>query len=257
MFVTASPPRVFTRDDGRDRVAIAFWNGVLSAVAALLIGFVAAVIAGIVLVLAVHGITGHMPSANPGHPLAASIGVIFYVAGGAFAWWRLRATGRNLLRKPSGREIRVILIGVGALILIRVGLVVQLVVTHQTKHIQAGFEHFDVVTQSSTMTAVGVGLAVVAMVIVAPIVEEMVFRGLLFGALASRLGILASALITALLFGAVHGDPVLFPSLAALGFVATLAYAATGNLTVAIALHAINNSLGAVLLVTKSLHNHP
>jgi membrane protease YdiL (CAAX protease family) len=196
------------------------------------------------------------PSANPGHPLFVAIGLLFYAACGAFAWWRLRTTGRNPLRKPIGHEIRVILIGVAALILVRVALVAQLMATHQTKHVQTGLEHFDVVTKNPTITAIGVVLTVLSLVVLGPIVEEIVFRGLLFGALAPRLGVLAAALITALLFGAVHGDPVLFPTLAAFGFIAALAYAATGNLTVAIALHAINNSLGAAILVTKSLHHH-
>jgi membrane protease YdiL (CAAX protease family) len=91
-------------------------------------------------------------------------------------------------------------------------------------------------------------------VVIAPIIEEIVFRGLLFGALAARLGIVGSALVTAVLFGAVHGDPILFPTLAALGFVAALAYAATGNLWVAIILHALNNALGAIFLIGTSLH---
>ena len=53
-----------------------------------------------------------------------------------------------------------------------------------------------------------------------------------------------------------HGDPVLFPTLAALGFVNALAYAATGNLWVRIILHALNNALGAALLIAASLHHH-
>jgi len=254
--VTASPPRVFTRDDGRDRIGIGFWKGVLTTLAALAIGFVAAVIAAIALVLAVHRITGHAPSTNPGHPLAAVIGLVFYAAAGAFAWWRLRTPSWSPLHRPTAYDMRVVLIGVGALILVRIGLVVQLIVTHQTKHVQSGFEHFDVVTKNPTMTAIGVSLGILTMVVVAPIVEEIIFRGLLFGALAPRLGVLGGAFITALLFGAAHGDLILFPTLAALGFVAALAYAATGNLTVAIALHAINNSLGAAALVGMSLRHH-
>jgi membrane protease YdiL (CAAX protease family) len=249
-------PRILTSADGRERIAVPFWNGVLSALAAVVVGFLAAVPVAIALVVTVIAITGRTPSLNPGHPLAVAIGVIFYAACGAFAWWRLRTTGSNPLRKPNGREIRVILIGVVALVLVRVALVAQLMATHQTKHVQTGLENFDVITKNPTITAISVVLTVVSMVVLAPIIEEIVFRGLLFGALAPRIGVLASALITALLFGAVHGDVVLFPALAALGFIAALAYAATGNLTVAIALHAINNSLGAAVLIGKSLHHH-
>ena len=253
--MTASP-RIFTREDGRERIGLPFWNGVLSALGAMVIGFAAAIAGAIALAVTVIAITGRTPSVNSGHPLAVAIGVLFYAACGALAWRQLRTSRRNPIRKPTGRDIRVILIGVAALVLVRIAMVVQLMATHQTKHVQAGLENFDVVTKNPTITAISVVLTVLSMVVLAPIIEEILFRGLLFGALAPRLGVLAGALITALLFGAVHGDLVLFPALAALGFIAALAYAATGNLTVAIALHAINNSVGAAFLVTKSLQHH-
>ena len=249
-------PRVFTREDGRDRVAVPFWNGVLSAVAAVGIGFVVAFVAGIVLTIAVVLATGHAPSVKPGHPFAVAIELTMYAAAGSFAWWRLAKAGRNPFRPLRSPEIRAILLGVSALVVLRVGTGIQLVLTHQTKHVQAGFEHFDVVTRAPAVTAIGVTLGVLTMVIVAPLVEEIIFRGLLFGAIVQRMGVLASALITALLFGLIHGDPVLFPTLAALGFVTALAYAATGNLWVPITLHALNNALGAVFLVGASLQHH-
>jgi hypothetical protein len=252
----ASLPRVFTREDGRDRVAVPFWNGILSAVAAVGIGFAVALGAGIVLTIAVVLATGRAPSVTPGHPFAAAIELTMYAAAGSFAWWRLRTAGRNPFGPLHAHGVRTVLLGVSALVVLRVGTGIQLVLTHQTKHVQAGFEHFDVVTHAPAFTAIGVTLGVVTMVLVAPLVEEIIFRGLLFGALVQRMGVLASALVTALIFGVIHGDPVLFPTLAALGFVTALAYAATGNLWVPITLHALNNALGAVFLVGASLQHH-
>jgi membrane protease YdiL (CAAX protease family) len=256
--MTARPllARVFTRDDGRDLITAPFWNALLSAIGAIAVGFAASFVGTIVLVAAVVLATGRTPSLNPGHPLVDASELLFYLTGGAFAWWRLRAIGRHVIRKLTAPDVRAILIGIAALFAVRVGTVIQLLATHQTKHVQSGFEHFDVVTKQPAITAVGITLAVIAMVVAGPIAEEIVFRGLLFGALAPRLGVLAGALISALLFGAAHGDPVLFPTLAALGFVAALAYAATGNLTVSITLHALNNALGAVVLVASSLRHH-
>ncbi|MDB5073806.1 MAG: hypothetical protein JWM87_4917 [Candidatus Eremiobacteraeota bacterium] len=252
----ASLPRVFTREDGRDRVAVPFWNGLLSAVAAVAIGFAVAFAVGIVLTIAIVLTTGNAPSVKPGHPYAAAIELTMYAGAGAFAWWRLRKARRNPFGPLRAHDIRTIMLGVSALVVLRVGTGIQLVLTHQTKHVQAGFEHFDVVTHAPAFTAIGVTLGVLTMVLVAPLVEEMIFRGLLFGALVQRMGVLASALITAVIFGAIHGDPILFPTLAALGFVAALAYAATGNLWVPITLHALNNTLGAVFLVGTSLQHH-
>ena len=253
--MTTTRPALFTRADGRERIGISFWDGMVSAVAGTAIGFVAAVVATFVLVVAVVLATGHAPSRTPGHPLVALSELVFYGACGMFVWYRLRSLGRTFFRPLNGRDVRVLLLGIVALFAIRFGTVALLIVSNQTKHVQAGFEHFSVTSTAPTVTAFSVVLAVATMVVVAPVVEEIVFRGLLFGALAPRLGVFAAAVVTALLFGFVHGDPVLFPALAALGFVAALAYAATGNLIVPIILHALNNTLGAAFLIATSLRH--
>ena len=199
--------------------------------------------------------TGNMPSLNPGHPLVTSAEILSYAATGWFALWRLSAIGRSPFRGLHRSDVRAILIGVAVIFLIRIGMAIQLVATHETDHVQSGFEHFDVVAKLPNVTLLGATLAVISMVVVAPIVEEIVFRGLLFGALAPRIGVIAAALLSALAFGAVHGDAILFPTLAALGFVSAIAYAATGNLWVSVTLHAFNNAIGAVFLITTSLHH--
>jgi len=250
---TLKLPRAFTREDGRERIAIPLWNGILSALGSIATGFLVMFVAMIVLFVAAILITGNTPSTNPGHPVMAAAEVVFYAAGGAFAWWRLRTMNARPFRKLRLGDVRAILTGVGILILARVATGLLLVLTDHTKHVQSGFENFDVKSAMPGMTTISAVLAVTSMTIVAPIVEEIVFRGLLFGALASGLGVLASALVTALLFGAVHGDLLFFPAIAALGLVTALAYAATGNLWVAIILHALNNALGAVFLVGMSL----
>ena len=249
--LTAPPAR---RGISADRIAVPFWNGILSALGAIVIGVVGMFVALIVIIVAFMLATGHQPSTNPGHPLLASAEVIVYLLGGAFAWWRLRAIGRNPFRRLTGSDARTILIGVAALVLVHVGTAIQLIYTGQTKHVQSGFEHFTVASKVPWVTALSVSLIVLATVVLAPIVEEMIFRAFLFGALAPRIGVFAGAILTALFFGAVHGDLVLFPTLAALGFIAALAYAATGKLWVSIVLHALNNALGAAVLVGGSLH---
>jgi len=253
---TLKIPHAFTREDGRERIAVPFWRGVLSALGSIAMGFAVSTLALIVMIFAVVLATGHAPSMNAGHPVVAAAEVVFYVAAGCFAWWGLRACGRQPFRKLTGRDGRAILIGIAMLFIARIGMAAQLMLTHQTKHVQAGFEHFDVTSKTPAITTIAVSLAVLSLVVVAPVVEEMVFRGLLFGALAGRLGVLGSAVITALLFGAVHGDPVLFPSLAAIGFIGALAYAATGNLWVSIILHASSNAIGAIFIVAGSLTKH-
>ncbi|HEX3549599.1 MAG TPA: type II CAAX endopeptidase family protein [Candidatus Elarobacter sp.] len=221
-----------------------------------MIGAIVSFAGALVLVIALVVATGRAPSSAPGHPFVAAMETAFYLAGGAFALYRLRTTGRRPFRKLSAHDVRTILLGIAALAVVRLATIVQLVLTHQTKHVQSGFEHFDVVTKQPALTAVAIVLTVAAMVALGPIAEETIFRGLLLGALAPRTGVLVGAVITAVIFGAAHTDLVLFPTLAALGFVNALAYAATGNLWVPITLHALNNALGAAFLIATSLHHH-
>jgi membrane protease YdiL (CAAX protease family) len=82
--------------------------------------------------------------------------------------------------------------------------------------------------------------------VVAPICEEMLFRGYIFTALRNWRGTLPAAILTGLLFGGVHvgSAPLLdLVPLAALGFGLCLLYRSTGSLYPCIAAHSINNSI--------------
>jgi CAAX protease family protein len=82
--------------------------------------------------------------------------------------------------------------------------------------------------------------------VVAPIGEEFLFRGFIFTALRNWRGLWPAALITGVLFGAVHAGsaPALdLVPLAVLGTGLCLLYRATGSLYPCIAAHCANNSL--------------
>jgi membrane protease YdiL (CAAX protease family) len=82
--------------------------------------------------------------------------------------------------------------------------------------------------------------------VMAPICEEMLFRGFIFAALRNWKGVWPAAVITGLLFGGVHAGSApaidLVP-LAVLGFALCLLYRSTGSLYPCIAAHSLNNSL--------------
>jgi membrane protease YdiL (CAAX protease family) len=236
-----------------DRIAVPFWDGILSVLGATAIGVAVLTVGAAVLALALALATGHPPKFAPGGLALTAMGIVFYAAMAPFAWHRLRRHVARPFRPLGARDVRALLLGVLALIAVRVGTALQLELTHQAKHVQTGFEHFSVQTTSPALTALDVALNVLVLVALGPLVEEIVFRGLLFGALAPRIGVLLGALVSALIFGLAHGDPVLFPSLAALGFVNALLYARTANLTVAVVLHALSNALGAAFLIASSL----
>jgi len=99
--------------------------------------------------------------------------------------------------------------------------------------------------------SLGVDESVVALVVVcvlvtvvAPIAEEVLFRGFMFGALRTWRGPLVAAVVTGVLFGLIHAGsadaPFLVP-LGVLGILLALLRWATGSLVPCIALHALNN----------------
>lgn len=101
-------------------------------------------------------------------------------------------------------------------------------------------------------------LAAFIAVIVAPIVEEIVFRGILFRALGDRIGVWLGALISSAIFALIHievvvSQPVALGGLFAVGMVLALAYHWTGNLLVPVLGHAVFNaaSIGLALAIDR------
>jgi membrane protease YdiL (CAAX protease family) len=86
---------------------------------------------------------------------------------------------------------------------------------------------------------------VLLIVIAAPIAEETCFRGMLFGGLREKLPRLAAALVTGLIFGALHAltGVTAVPPLIVFGFVLALLYERTGSIVPGILLHMVNNSI--------------
>jgi membrane protease YdiL (CAAX protease family) len=108
-------------------------------------------------------------------------------------------------------------------------------------------EQDDVVDQlgadSSTVALIAVSVLVC---VVAPIAEEFFFRGYFFGALRNWRGMWPAAVITGLVFGAIHAGsaPVGFlVPLAFFGFLLCIVYDRTRSLYPCMALHCINNSI--------------
>jgi membrane protease YdiL (CAAX protease family) len=102
------------------------------------------------------------------------------------------------------------------------------------------------VEEDPNMTDGELVLILFAVAVVAPIVEELTFRGYLFPALAPWRGPWVAAAVTAVLFGAAHvvSSPVaVLPALAIFGFGACLLFWFTGSLLPCVGLHAANNAL--------------
>ena len=94
-----------------------------------------------------------------------------------------------------------------------------------------------------------VALALAA-VVLAPVCEELAFRGYLLTAARTRFRPAAAIAISGLLFAFMHLNPVLFMGLAGLGAVFGWLTWRAGSVWPAVAAHAANNALGAALALT-------
>jgi membrane protease YdiL (CAAX protease family) len=88
----------------------------------------------------------------------------------------------------------------------------------------------------------------VTVAVLAPLTEELLFRGLLQKSLSHRMPHLAAIGIAGLVFAAIHLDLYAFPALFVMGASFGYIYYRTGSLRVNIVLHMVNN--GAALLLT-------
>ena len=93
----------------------------------------------------------------------------------------------------------------------------------------------------------GLALLVVVVVVGAPLVEELVYRGLLQGALTRRLDDVVGLVAAALWFAAIHFQPVEFPGLFMIGLVLGVCMWRTGRLGMPILAHVAFNATGLAL----------
>lgn len=99
----------------------------------------------------------------------------------------------------------------------------------------------EVPAQQSAAYQVGMFTVVVIM---APVLEEILFRGALLNRWGYRLGMGKALILTSLVFGILHANPV---GITAFGLIAAILYLQTRTLIVPMVFHALNN-LGATVL---------
>jgi membrane protease YdiL (CAAX protease family) len=114
---------------------------------------------------------------------------------------------------------------------------------------------------SSTAGDIGLkqsGIVLVLFVLLAmfgaPIVEEIAFRGLLYGALAkAHINEHVVVVITALVFALFHFEPKRFIILFAIGMILGEVRRRTGSTSAAIVAHIVNNTPAALFILVTAL----
>jgi len=94
------------------------------------------------------------------------------------------------------------------------------------------------------------GLPAVLMVgVVAPLVEELIFRAILYVKLRQRLGVMWATIISSLIFGVIHSSVAMGVSAAVMGVVLAWLYEKSRSLWLPLLLHIVNNTALFLFLV--------
>jgi membrane protease YdiL (CAAX protease family) len=183
-------------------------------------------------------------------PGAMALVIFTYVAMGAAAVWVARRTGdaRRTLGLVAPRSWpRALGLALGTVI-------VALVISALLEPIFHGADAQDVVPKEGRPPGLGpilgVVLAYLAVAVVGPGVEELLFRGLLTAALRRRLGALRTAVITALLFAVAHFIPRVMPAVFLLGLALAFVYERIGSTIPGVIIHCLYNGVALTAAVT-------
>jgi membrane protease YdiL (CAAX protease family) len=175
----------------------------------------------------------------------------------AVVWWISRAKGRgspavDFGLRFDGRDWAWAGVGVA------IAVVTSLALAPLTQLLPKGDRSQDIVDTFKAASGLGVAWFVLGVLVLAPVVEELLFRGVLLRSLARRIPPAAAVFVSALVFALVHplldptlGTLVAVPALLALGLVSATEALRTGSLSRSIALHAGFNLLTVVTVLTK------
>ena len=110
---------------------------------------------------------------------------------------------------------------------------------------------FDLVQGIPDMFGSGIGgliLAILVVSLVAPVAEELFFRGFIYSALRNRFGVGKGIMISAVIFAFFHSRAWLIIPVTAMGAVLAFLYEREKSIGPAIVLHALNN-LSSIILI--------
>jgi membrane protease YdiL (CAAX protease family) len=212
-----------------------------TSIAALFVGLVVTVVGSSIVAIA-SGTTGDLKDPPPGVSIALTLFQNMALVGAAlgFAFLAGRPSAADFDLRPPARLRRAI----GLLAAVFFGFYafsaawVSVLGIHETQELPDRLG-----ADGSTLNALAV---VVLITVVAPLGEEIFFRGYFFGSLRNWRGVWPAAIVTGLIFGAIHAGsaPVGFlVPLAFFGFGLCLLRHFSGSLYPCIALHALNNSI--------------
>ncbi|MCL5998170.1 MAG: CPBP family intramembrane metalloprotease [Chloroflexi bacterium] len=207
-----------------------------------------ALAAMVVLFAGTLGLSALMPS-----PIVLTLGVsaleVIALIGSVYLFGlkRLGMTWQDIGLRPAPRSWVLVSVALGILCIWLTGfiaLLVQLVLNRPLHNPQLQFIAPEGFNWASAIGMFGLaGLAV-------PFAEELFFRGVLYVWLRDRWGFWVSAIVSALVFGAAHGDVAIAAGTAVLGLIQAAVFEHSRSLWTVCLIHAVNNAFKVALLFT-------
>jgi membrane protease YdiL (CAAX protease family) len=227
--------------------------GIGDVIAAFSVGIAVSLVAGVFVV-------------DPDHPNRPTALIVLICAQNfaIIAWLAMvaRRKGTGSLRSDFGLElVRPATAWISDLPWLFVGVGLQLVALIPIGVLETIYGHTakqDVVKTADHATGWQVPVLALTIVLLAPLTEELLFRGALLRSLLRKVAPATAVLVSAVVFGLVHalGDPsigtvIALPAIILLGVVSGYQAARTGNLSRSILLHVGFNALSVVFLFTN------
>lgn len=177
---------------------------------------------------------GNMTPDETGKMLALS-GVVAYVLTffGILGFRRARG-GRGRIGRFSVKGLNPVMLLWGLLFVLAVGVVLEPLLG---------------LLPSPSMQAYGTGgWTMLAVIVFAPVFEELICRGLVLESLRTRYSLVAAWFLSALFFGVIHLQPQLVINAFFMGLIFAYIYIRTESLWSTMILHAINNSVAYIFM---------
>ncbi|MFP3903399.1 MAG: CPBP family intramembrane glutamic endopeptidase [Armatimonadota bacterium] len=166
----------------------------------------------------------------------------------AFALSKTRATHKlsAMGLRTSGRAAKLILTGLFAYSVLVVAAVVASLSMPQLTGAPIAQVGMKLMGQH---TALSVVIYLILLAVVAPIAEELLFRGYLYPALRENMSKFAAVAISAMLFGLLHMNPVAIVPIVIIGIVLAILYETTHSVVPGVVCHALNNTIVFCILM--------
>lgn len=164
-----------------------------------------------------------------------SMGLSFWII---FSIWKDKSEDYSFnLKIPKGVVIPVILLGV---------ISIQLSLTIPISSLIPMSDEFAELFKQSIGNPSNI-FAFTTIVILAPVLEELIFRGVILRGLLKRYSPVTAIIVSSILFGAVHLNPWQFISASILGMFIGWVYYRTQSISLAIIIHGFNNLTATVI----------